>query len=207
MRERREREMKRETNSRQLLLCCLHTHCCGTSSSSSLVVSVYQANKFAQIVAGNIHDSCGSSLGPGCFSCVSAAAVAAGRLPLPFAGPLNISEIGNFALDDGPQIGPHNEDTRPTRQQLQFLRVQRVSSVSSYQLQSCVSERFSEQNQTTVLDWGFWGFRRMGGGRGLSSCGFSLWPTFCVPAVCSRAQLRREGGRGAECGSPSECLV
>lgn len=81
-----------------------------------LVVSVYQANKFAQIVAGNIHDSCGSSLGPGCFSCVSAAAVAAGRLPLPFAGPLNISEIGNFALDDGPQIGPHNEDTRPTRQ-------------------------------------------------------------------------------------------
>lgn len=28
--------------------------------------------------------------------------VAAGR----FAGPLNISEIGNFALDDGPQIGP-----------------------------------------------------------------------------------------------------
>lgn len=89
-----------------------------------LVVSVYQANKFAQIVAGNIHDSCGSSLGPGCFSCVSAAAVAAvaaGRLPLPFAAPLNISEIGNFALDDGPQIGPHNEDTRPTRQQLQLL--------------------------------------------------------------------------------------
>lgn len=80
-----------------------------------LVVSVYQANKFAQIVAGNIHDSCGSSLGPGCFSCVSAAAVAAaaaGRLPLPFAAPLNISEIGNFALDDGPQIGPPTMKTQ-----------------------------------------------------------------------------------------------
>lgn len=33
-----------------------------------------------------------------------------------------------------------------------------------------MSARFSEQNQTTVLDWGFWGFRQMRGeGRSLSS--------------------------------------
>lgn len=91
--------------------------CCSAASTAivvallhlPLVVSVYQANKFAQIVAGNIHDSCVPRLAS-VASAVSAAAVAAGRLPLPFAGPLNISEIGNFALDDGPQIGPHNED-------------------------------------------------------------------------------------------------
>lgn len=47
---------------------------------------------------------------------VSSAVAAAGRLPmplpLPFAGPLNNSEIGNFALDDGPQIGPQNEEDK-----------------------------------------------------------------------------------------------
>lgn len=124
-----------------------------------LVVSVYQANKFAQIVAGNIHDSCVPRLAP-VASAVSAA-VAAGRLPLPFAGPLNISEIGNFALDDGPQIGPHNED-KADQGNAPASPVQRLSS---YQLQWCVSARFSEQNQTTVLDWGIWGFRQMRGER------------------------------------------
>lgn len=92
--------------------------CCSATSTPivvallhlPLVVSVYQANKFAQIVAGNIHDSCVPRLASVASAVSAAATVAAGRLLLPFAGPLNISEIGNFALDDGPQIGPHNED-------------------------------------------------------------------------------------------------
>lgn len=98
-----------------------------------LVVSVYQANKFAQIVAGNIHDSCVARLAP-VASAVSAAVVAAGRLPLPFAGPLNISEIGNFALDDGPQIGPHNEDKADLAG---FSSVQRFSVCPACPVTNC----------------------------------------------------------------------
>lgn len=109
--------------------------CCSAASTPivvallhlPLVVSVYQANKFAQIVAGNIHDSCVPRLAPVASAVSAAAAVAAGRLPLPFAGPLNISEIGNFALDDGPQIGPHNED-KADQGNAPAPPVQRVSS-------------------------------------------------------------------------------
>lgn len=61
------------------------------------------------------------------------------------------------------------------------------SCVQLPKLQWCVSERFSVQNQTTVLDWGLEREKeRVGVSPSLSVCGFSLWPTFCVPAVCSR---------------------
>lgn len=113
MREKRKRHGEREKLTGDSCCCAASTPIVVALLHLPLVVSVYQANKFAQIVAGNIHDSCVprlASVASAVSAAAAAATVAAGRLPLPFAGPLNISEIGNFALDDGPQIGPHNED-------------------------------------------------------------------------------------------------
>lgn len=44
-----------------------------------------------------------------------------------------------------------------------------------------MSERFSEQNQTTVLDWGFWGFSRKGEGAACRAVVLAFGQLFVCP--------------------------